>query len=150
MSSRVTDAIREAMAGADEATAQRALPDAREIIERAGNVDSGNRRIPASAAPTRFDSINLIVRLAGAAAILTVVAVALALLSPRIDTSDATSVPDYMTSWVDSLYPERSWVVDEVSPHWNGAYGSEATYVDSVMGGVADEVVRLNDSPGDG
>ena len=149
MSSRVTDVIREAMAGADEATAQRALPDAREIIERAGNVDSGNRRISASA-PARFDSINLIVRLAGAAAILTVVVVALALLSPRIDTSEATSVPDYMTSWVDSLYPERSWVVDEVSPHWNSAYGSEATYVDSVMGGVADEVVRLNDSPGDG
>ena len=134
MGNRVTDEIRFAGRTADRAMSGTPLPDAGELLERAAE-DAADIRV------VHVQSRWFVARFAGAAAAVLFAIGALVLATrpgPGVDLAD--EVPEYITSWVDSLYGDDQSVLNELSLRWSAEWSSSGTYIESVFDGIAVEI----------
>jgi len=132
--------VRQAALAADRVTEEIPYPRASDILARTERDERSRVRSP------QLGRWALAVRLAGAAAVALFAFAAVALVPrPAGEIEQLAEIPSHLALWIDSLYPERSYVVDEVSRHWSAPYDSASSYVGSVFGSVANEVAGRSD-----
>jgi hypothetical protein len=133
MGSRVTDEVRFAAGAADRAMSGTPFPDTRRLLTRAS--EGADDKVTHA----RFRWIA--VRFAGAAAAVLIALGALVLATAPVPGTDfAGEVPEYITSWVDSLYGNEQSVMNDLSLRWSTDWSSSGTYIESVFDGIAVEV----------
>lgn len=129
---------------ADAATRTMGDPDVDAIVEAAatGNVHAGHPKIPGRRA------FGLIPAIASAAAVALVVLTLRLVGPPGVPDAASVDPPEQLVGFVDSLYDDGSYVIDEIAVHFthDSASGERSgAYLDGVWTDVLDELA----GPGD-